>query len=525
MFQRHLKRYLTRYVVLALILAGTLCVELRRQSRLSRRLGLEDSAWRLSYEIEGEAENAGGAFQVSLPIETSHCRIFHQELRSSNLKMNSPIILRDSVEIVAVAEQKGECNLALLFDLHLRPHATQQAIDVPVLLSALDRAKYVRDEKDTQINSPYVAETLRNIIAKQSGKHDLIDAIHEYCRIQIVVKKNGAPDDAEGTISHNSGTPLGCAQAMTALCRASDIPARVVAGFEVKPVKELSPHIWVEVFANNSWIPYDPTNGSARQLPPQYLAIHHGGNEIVTASGIDDLETEFTIARLRGVPHGINYGNRQFLDVLDLTRLPLQMHRALSLILLLPFGALVTCIFRNIIGIQTSGTFTPTLLAICFIFADWRTGLTVLIAVVLLGFATRSMLEPLKLLMLPRLSILLTLVVCCIVFGISLLDYLRLTPGVRVMLLPMVILTMIVERFYITSQEDGISVAVQHLAGSCIVGFFCYLVLRWEALANMVLICPEIHLVTVAILMLLGRYTGYQLMEHWRFRDMVEMEK
>ena len=58
--------------------------------------------------------------------------------------------------------------------------------------------------------------------------------------------------------------------------------------------------------------------------------------------------------------------------------------------------------------------------------------------------------------MLPRLSIMLTLVVLCIVFGISSLELIsELRRTRRAVLLPMVILTMLVERFYITTQEDG----------------------------------------------------------------------
>jgi hypothetical protein len=35
---------------------------------------------------------------------------------------------------------------------------------------------------------------------------------------------------------------------------------------------------------------------------------------------------------------------------------------------------------------------------------------------------------------------------------------------------------------------------------------------------------PEMHLFVVAVLILVGRYTGYQLLEMWRFRDVVEVD-
>ena len=212
------------------------------------------------------------------------------------------------------------------------------------------------------------------------------------------------------------------------------------------------------------------------------------------------------------------------MDILDLTRLPLEMQRVLSLILLMPLGALVTCVFRNIVGLKTSGTFTPTLLALSLVFADWKTGCIILVTALVLGIATRYLIDGLKLLILPRLSIMLTLVVFCIVFGISALEYFRISPGTQAVLLPMVILTMLVERFYITTQEDGAGIAFQHLAGTLVVGFCCYLVLCWEAVAQLVLAYPEAHCFTVALLVLIGRYTGYQLLEPWRFRDLADVQ-
>ena len=210
-------------------------------------------------------------------------------------------------------------------------------------------------------------------------------------------------------------------------------------------------------------------------------------------------------------------------DILDLTRLSLDMQRVLSLILLMPLGALVTCFFRNLIGLKTSGTFTPTLLALSLVFADWKTGLVILMAALVLGVATRYLIDTMKLLILPRLSVMLTLVVLCIVYGISTMDYLRIPPGTQAVLLPMVILTMLVERLYLTTQEDGPAVALQQLAGTGIVGLCCYLVICWDSVKQLIIAYPELHFFTLALLILIGRYTGYQLLEPWRFRDFAEL--
>jgi hypothetical protein len=210
------------------------------------------------------------------------------------------------------------------------------------------------------------------------------------------------------------------------------------------------------------------------------------------------------------------------LQILNLTRLPVQMHTVMKILLLLPFAALITAIVRNVVGVQTFGTFAPSLLAMSFIYADWKTGLLILIIVVTIGLSGRSFLERLRLLMVPRLSIILTLVILCVVFGVSTLHYLFPTISANAVLLPMVILTILIERFHVTVEEDGLMYALQLTVGTVIVAVLCFLVLGWDEVGDWVLTYPEVHFFTIAAFILLGRYAGYRITELWRFRDLVE---
>ena len=134
-------------------------------------------------------------------------------------------------------------------------------------------------------------------------------------------------------------------------------------------------NVWVELLLGDHWVPYDLVNGYERELPYNFVPVRPGDDRVVIATGARNVETEFAIAQLPAASLGTPVAEQQPRDILDLTRLPLEMQRVLSLILLMPLGALVTCVFRNIVGLKTSGTFTPTLLALSFVFADWRTGL------------------------------------------------------------------------------------------------------------------------------------------------------
>ena len=274
----------------------------------------------------------------------------------------------------------------------------------------------------------------------------------------------------------------------------------------------------MEAKTNGHWEPFDPDNGYSHTLPYNFIPVRRDGLDTVRFTGAEKVSESFTLERLPSVMR--SYGG--LFMIFDLTRLPLEMHHVLSLILLMPLGALVTSIFRTIVGLRTFGTFTPTLIALAFIFADWRTGIFVFAVVIAIGLVSRTFIDRLRLLMVPRLSVILTIVVFCIVFAISLLDYYRWTPGAQAVLLPMVILTMTIERFFLTTEEDGSFFALQLMAGTVFMAFCCYLVLRWQRVGNLLLTFPELHFATIAVLILIGRYTGYRLTELWRFSDLTQ---
>jgi hypothetical protein len=310
---------------------------------------------------------------------------------------------------------------------------------------------------------------------------------------------------------------------LIALCRASKVPARLVTGFELKIAADVQPHRWVEVLTDGRWEPYDPENGFARELPRNFLPVRRDGLEIIRGMDISNLRPKFSIVRLPPPPGMASSGGRRPVEILDLSRLPLPVHEVLSLILLLPLGGLVTAMFRTVIGIRTFGTFSPTLLALSFVYNDWRMGLVVLAVVMVVGLASRVVLDRLKLLVVPRLGVMLTLVVLCLVFGVSVFEYLGVTPSAQVVLLPMVILTMTVERFFLTTEEDGVRFALKLMAGTLLVAFCCYLLLCWREVGQILLVYPELHCFTIAVLVLLGRYSGYRLTELWRFKDVGEV--
>ena len=132
---------------------------------------------------------------------------------------------------------------------------------------------------------------------------------------------------------------------MIALCRSIGVPARLVTGFEIKQELDAKPVVWVEVFIGQSWVPYDPTNGYTRYLLMHYLPVRRGGlqpDAPVWALHATKLTTTYSIVRLDTPEPVLQTGQPHPRQILNLERLPLPMHKVMRVLLLLPFGALIT---------------------------------------------------------------------------------------------------------------------------------------------------------------------------------------
>ncbi|HVF33690.1 MAG TPA: 7TM domain-containing protein, partial [Candidatus Saccharimonadia bacterium] len=127
-------------------------------------------------------------------------------------------------------------------------------------------------------------------------------------------------------------------------------------------------------------------------------------------------------------------------------------------------------------------------------------------------------LERLRLLLVPRLTAVLILVVLLMALVSVVSNKLGIEIGLSVALFPMIIMTMTIERMSIAWEERGPAHAIREAVGSLIIASLAYLVMTWERVEHLVFVFPELLLVLFAITLLIGRYSGYRLVELFRFR-------
>jgi len=183
-----------------------------------------------------------------------------------------------------------------------------------------------------------------------------------------------------------------------------------------------------------------------------------------------------------------------------------------------PIGTLIIGFLRNMIGFPTFGVFMPVLMALAFRSTGLGYGLSIFAGILLVGYAVRCGLDRLRLLLVPRMSVIVTLVIACFTFLALAGNKFGMREFMAVGLLPFVILTMVIERFFVLVEEAGIREGLRTAAGSAAVSIIAYGIISWEPLQLTFFVYPELLAAVAAVQILLGRYTGYRLSELFRFR-------
>ncbi|HSH83827.1 MAG TPA: inactive transglutaminase family protein [Guyparkeria sp.] len=300
------------------------------------------------------------------------------------------------------------------------------------------------------------------------------------------------------------------------------IPARMTHGVLLKDEgRNLQPTTWLEVHNSRRWVPIDPRSGSVG-YPRNFLLWWHEDRPAIESSGINS--TKLTFATTRNLRDAVETAQLQSaiadsrLIDFSLLGLPIDVQNTYRVLLLVPLGALIIALLRNVIGIRTFGTFMPVLIALSFRETQLVGGVVLFTLVVAMGLLVRFYLEHLKLLLVPRLAAV-VIVVILLMALISIISHRAgFEVGLSVGLFPMVILAMTIERVSIVWEEHGPGDALIQGAGSLAVAALAYLVMINSYVTHLFFVFPELLLVVLAFTLLLGRYTGYRLTELFRFR-------
>ena len=482
-----------------------------------RTLGLpvvpdaESTIWTVEARATFQARDKPVRMRLRIPAETPGFEILDEDFISASYGFSTIEDLPARFSEWTVRRAKGR--QTVYYRITVLPDDSPRTHTDP-------HPGYPRRDKQSELVDSAV-EALLEQVRKESA--DI-----ETFAVNLVQRVNAganAKDGAVEILNDGTVTPIDRAQQVVDLLAGARIPSRIVVGPMLRDgVRDAELVPFVEVHNDRQWIPIDPTTGK-RGFPAGFLPWATSADGLMELEGAGSGEVSFAITRSDRAAVDIAKrraeGHEPFLYEASLLALPVQVQNVYRILLMVPVGAFVVVVLRTLVGVTTFGTFMPVLIALAFRETDLAIGVAFFVLILSIGLGLRFALNRLHLLLVPRLTAVLILVVLSML-GISVFSFqLGVDRGISVALFPIVILAMVIERMSVIWDELGAREALLQGVGSLFVAIVAYFVVTNELLGHLLFVFPELLLILLALTLLAGRFTGYRLSEYWRFRSLL----
>jgi len=273
-------------------------------------------------------------------------------------------------------------------------------------------------------------------------------------------------------------------------------------------------------------------------LMPEKIIV---GREATTSPFIESTSTQNAINRLTtgGYDFQIvdkNTGQLQifnfmsyFVNYLINSGIP---DNTIVLILLLPVIATVIAFMKQVIGISTFGVYTPTILTLTFWMLGLKFGVITFTILLAIGTIARYLLKKIRILYIPRMAIVLTVVALSIFVILTITVALNLFDAkfISFIIFPLLIMSTLTEKFVSIQSEKGYYAAVLIMAKTILISIIALFFIggeidlyftqfKWDFFRNLMLTYPETILLLIVVNIFLGKWTGLRLLEYVRFRE------
>lgn len=467
--------------------------------------GEQRQVWEVEAQVNFIAQGEPVKVNLALPSNQTGFRVLTENTASSGYGLSFLEDENGRRAQWAIREAIGSQQLYYSVQLLVAPRAEAPAVEPPAL------------PQDISWERPYDTAA-EGIIAH--ARQQSADAF-TFAR-ELIQEFSGDRQDenARLLLTQFDRTPL-----LVRLLNQAGIAAREVNGLLLEDGRRRqSLTSWLQVFnEDGDWAIFNPANGEQGR-PDNLLLWEAGGQAVLEVQGGSSSRVTFSMLQ-HNEPAAVAVRNQLVDDTLlnfSIHSLPLEEQSLFRTILLIPIGALVVVLLRVLIGIKTSGTFMPVLIALAFIQTSLFTGLVGFLLVVAVGLVIRSYLSHLNLLLVARVSAVIITVIAIISLFSVVAYRMGLNAGLTITFFPMIILSWTIERMSILWEEEGPKEVLIQGGGSLVTAVLAYLAMNNPWIRHITFNFLGVQLMLMAFILLLGNYTGYRLLELRRFKPVTE---
>jgi len=470
--------------------------------------GQETSVWLVEARVDFQADGGPVTASLSLPdIQTPGFELYAEQASSPGYGF-------------AILQEKGIRRA----EWTKRQALGEQSLYYSAQLVTSDNMDALETDQPTGEEQSIFWEEPQELAAKQLISQARETSSSPESLTRELIKLLNSPASNQNTALLRSDN-MDQADLLMNLLQRAGIATRPVAGLYLEDARRRQNLTsMVEVYTGEAWQLVNPNTGEVG-IPPNLLLWHRGGVSVLDVAGGGASRVSFSMIR-QTVPAAQlarAQNSESIFSRLGVHRLPIEEQSMFKFLLLLPLGAAVVVFMRVMIGLKTSGTFMPVLIALAFLQTSLVPGLISFISVVSIGLALRSYLSRLNLLLVARIATLIVLVIF-IISALSVIGYqMGYSTGMTITFFPMIIIAWTIERMSILWEEEGPQEVLKQGGGSLLVAVLAYLMMQTQLLNHLTFNFPELNLVLLALILAMGQYTGYKLSELRRFRAMDEL--
>lgn len=188
------------------------------------------------------------------------------------------------------------------------------------------------------------------------------------------------------------------------------------------------------------------------------------------------------------------------------------------LILLIPILATIVTFVRTIVGLPSLEMLVPIILSFVFVAVGVVIGLVVLAAVMAASFVSRRLLRKAQLMYFPKRSISLLLLSFFVFAALTVAIAFEPTRISELSIFPILILTLLGDSLVSVQLHKSMRETMIITLVTIFLGLIGFLLATMVPVRNLIILYPEVVLLTLPLNLIMGRYFGLRLSEVIRFR-------
>ena len=499
-------RGLFYFVTAILFLAGILLIGYQRVTfDIPFVPSDERQIWTVEARVEFEPKD-NAATEVVLALPAVQPGFTQLEQTTASLGYGVNYVKKDGSNFVEWTKRNPQ-GLQIVYyraDILVDKSATASSMIVPALVQSTEPEPY----------ATAMAEIARIATSRSSGPYSFAT--------QVIHELNQESELTSLLFSKYKRSDL-----LTNILQVGKVHARTVGVLDLKDGRRNQKlHNYVAVFNGSEYKIFNPSTGKTG-LEQNQMIWNDNGNSLLDISGGHNALVRFTTINhpVSAVEAGerkanIDIAAGEELVPFSLSALPLDEQSLFKGLLLLPIGVVIVVFLRVIVGIKTSGTFMPVLIAMSFLETSLWFGLIGFVSIVGVGLIVRSWLSRLNLLLVARISAVIITVIGLIGFISFFTFKIGLTEGVKITFFPMIILSWTIERMSILWEEEGYKEVLKQGGGSLFVAVVAYLSMSSVFIQHFTYNFLGLQLILLSLVLIMGNYTGFRLSELKRFKPL-----